>query len=80
MNASNEIQWLDLILIFISQEKLISMFGYVFDIHPSIFLMDATAPGSNAVRALKQFFVDAKSKVLQVILSRNAGLPYFERR
>lgn len=42
------------------------MYGDVFDIHDTVFVMDATAPGSAACRALKQYLADSKAKVTQV--------------
>lgn len=48
------------------QEKLLDLFGDVFEVHDTVFVMDATAPGSAAVRALKQYLADCKAKVTQV--------------
>lgn len=48
------------------QEKLLDLFGDVFEVHDTVFVMDATAPGSAATRALKQYLADCKAKVTQV--------------
>ena len=50
------------------QEKLLDLFGDVFELHDTVFVMDATAPGSAATRALKQYLADCKAKVTQVSL------------
>lgn len=42
------------------------MFGDVFEVHDTVFVMDATAPGSAAARTLKQYLADCKAKVTQV--------------
>ncbi|KAK8380308.1 hypothetical protein O3P69_016726 [Scylla paramamosain] len=47
------------------QEKLLDLFGDVFEVHDTVFVMDATAPGSAATRALKQYLADCKAKVTQ---------------
>ncbi|XP_071518371.1 death-associated protein kinase 1-like [Panulirus ornatus] len=47
------------------QEKLLDLFGDVFEVHDAVFVMDATAPGSTASRALKQYLADCKAKVTQ---------------
>ncbi|XP_045116659.1 death-associated protein kinase 1-like isoform X4 [Portunus trituberculatus] len=47
------------------QEKLLDLFGDVFEVHDTVFVMDATAPGSAASRALKQYLADCKAKVTQ---------------
>nr|XP_027230361.1 death-associated protein kinase dapk-1-like [Penaeus vannamei] len=48
------------------QEKLLDLFGDVFEVHDTVYVMDATAPGSAACRALKQYLADCKAKVTQV--------------
>ncbi|XP_042240946.1 death-associated protein kinase 1-like isoform X4 [Homarus americanus] len=47
------------------QEKLLNLFGDVFEVHDTVYVVDATAPGSTAVRALKQYLADCKAKVTQ---------------
>ncbi|XP_076061666.1 death-associated protein kinase dapk-1-like isoform X4 [Oratosquilla oratoria] len=47
------------------QEKLVDLFGDIFDIHDTVYVMDATAPGSPALKALKQYLADIKAKVTQ---------------
>ncbi|XP_063604789.1 death-associated protein kinase 1-like isoform X2 [Penaeus indicus] len=47
------------------QEKLLDLFGDVFEVHDTVYVMDATAPGSAACRALKQYLADCKAKVTQ---------------
>lgn len=48
------------------KEKLLDLFGDVFEVHDTVYVMDATAPGSAACRALKQYLADCKAKVTQV--------------
>ena len=40
----------------------------MFDIHDTVFLVDATAPGSPALRNLKTYLGDMKTRLTQVIL------------
>lgn len=51
---------------FFFKEKLLDLFGDVFEVHDTVYVMDATAPGSSACRALKQYLADCKAKVTQV--------------
>ncbi|CAL4070258.1 unnamed protein product, partial [Meganyctiphanes norvegica] len=55
------------------QEKLVDLFGDQFEIHDCVFVMDAAAPGSPAIRALKQYLTDTKAKVTQVPLKGFLG-------
>nr|XP_045596116.1 death-associated protein kinase 1-like isoform X2 [Procambarus clarkii] len=47
------------------QEKLLDLYGDVFEVHDTVYVMDATAPGSTPIRALKQYLADCKAKVTQ---------------
>ncbi|KAB7507730.1 Death-associated protein kinase dapk-1, partial [Armadillidium nasatum] len=47
------------------QEKLISLYGDIFELHDSIFVVEATSPGSPGIKAMKSYLANMKTKLTQ---------------
>lgn len=54
--------------------QLTDKFGALFDIHQQVLIVDAHLSNSPGMRAVKSYLADAREKVLQVWLSKNASV------